>query len=149
MQGNFLHLKNVEEARETIYRYIETHASKLIESGKDIAVKIEEYKPNRSLSANALYWMWMKEMSEHFTHKTSYSKDDMHDLMRHKFLGWDDEKRIGKTVIAATLRSTRKLNTSEMCHYMEKINGWAADNGLLLTDPIDSQYRKFLNKQES
>jgi hypothetical protein len=149
MEGNHLRISEIKDStRDTIYRFIDTHIHKLIEAGKVAAVNIQEYASPRSLSANALYWMWLSEMATHFSKKgTTVTKDDMHDLMRHKFLGWTKPRKVGRTEIASTLRSTKKLDKSEMMHYMEKLNMWAADHKCLLTDPIESEYRQYLDKQ--
>lgn len=152
MQGNYFLIREItHENVVNCHKYIDQHINKLVnDMGVNAAVKVEEYKPPRSLSANALYWMWMTELSNYFKGKgRTETKDDMHDLMRHKFLGWNDARYIGKTKIDRTLRSTAKLNKSEMCHYMEKISSWAAEVGCFLTDPMESEYREFLNKQIS
>jgi hypothetical protein len=149
LQGNFFQIKELnEETKTNLTNFVLSHAAQLVEQEKFVAVKVEEYKPPRSLSANALYWLWMSELANHFKKKgRAESKDDMHDLMRHKFLGWTEARKIGKTKINSTLKSTTKLNKSEMCFYMEKVAAWAAEVGCFLTDPAESQYRQFIDKQ--
>lgn len=149
MQGNFFQLKELDDnSRNNLVNFVLSHAEDLIKNEKVVAVKVDEYKSPRSLSANALYWLWMTELSNHFKSKgRTESKDDMHDLMRHKFLGWTESRMIGKTEIKSTLRSTTKLNKSEMCFYMEKISAWAVEAGCFLTDPLESEYREFIDKQ--
>lgn len=149
MQGNFFHIRRRDDYTESrLNSYLKNKIDSLLSADKAVAVKVEEYKPPRSLSANALYWMWMSELETHFKQKgRAETKDDMHTLMRHKFLGWHEERLIGKTKIARTLRSTARLNKSEMCYYMQQVSAWAAEVGCYLTDPIESDYREFLNKQ--
>jgi len=149
MQGNFFKISEVtEDTQQNLIRFINANISLLLERGKTAAVKVEEYKSPRSLSANALYWLWMTELANYFKAKgRTESKDDMHTLMKHKFLGWEEARYIGKTKISRTLRSTTKLNKSEMCYYMEQVSAWAAEVGCFLTDPMESEYREFLNKQ--
>ena len=105
----------------------------------DITVK---YGKKRSLRANALYWDWMQALSERFSAKGQYSKEEMHDLMRHNFLGYED-RMIGNTLISQQLKSTTDLDSGEMFHYMEKIDAWAADHGCLLPRPSDGEYEKW------
>lgn len=103
----------------------------------------EPWKDKRSLNANALYWQWLTIMAEHFSRGGQlFTKDDMHDLMRHQFLGYVDRK-IGRTEISQQLASTANLDTSQMHAYMSKIDAWAADHGCLLPRPEDSTYSEW------
>ena len=105
---------------------------------------------NRSISQNGLYWMWMGQLAESFNARSKdgqWSKDDMHDLMRHKFLGYES-KTIGKTELKDILRSTTKLLKGEMHQYMTQIDAWAVDVGVFLTHPEDSEYMKLMDRQE-
>ena len=104
---------------------------------------------NRSISQNGLYWMWMGQLAESFNARSKdgqWSKDDMHDLMRHKFLGYES-KTIGKTELKDILRSTTKLQKGEMHHYMTQIDAWAVEVGVFLTHPEDSEYMKLMERQ--
>lgn len=106
---------------------------------------------NRSISQNGLYWMWMGQLAESFNARSKdgqWSKDDMHDLMRHKFLGYES-KTIGKTELKDILRSTTKLQKGEMHHYMTQIDAWAVDVGVFLTHPEDSEYMKLMERQNA
>lgn len=104
---------------------------------------------NRSLSQNGLYWMWMATLAESFNARSKdgeWSKDDMHDLMRHKFLGYES-KVIGKTELKDILRSTTKLLKNEMFHYMTQIDVWATEVGVFLPHPDDSEHAKLMERQ--
>lgn len=114
----------------------------LLKSGPQ-RVTIETIKPHRSLSANALYWAWLDALAKHFSRGgNKFDKDAMHDLMRHKFLGYED-KTVGKTVISQQLKSTADLTSSGMCEYMQQIDAWAADHGCLLPRPEDNEYAEW------
>ena len=97
-----------------------------------LSIEIKEHKAKRSLSQNALYWVWLDYMAKHFSKKVpSCTDEQMHDLMRHKFLGYED-KTIGRTEIKGQLASTKKLEVAAMSEYMMKIEAWAAEHGCLL-----------------
>lgn len=113
-------------------------------SGLDLTepqdVTIKPHKSSRSLDQNALMWQWLTAMSGHFSGRSgSFSKDDMHDLMRHKFLGYN-ERKIGSTTLPPQLKSTTNLDVGEMHHYLTQLDMWAASNGCLLPRPEDSIY---------
>ena len=125
---------------------------------------IEIKRGNRSLSQNALYWEWMTEgsafMNEKYAGKSWYdedlgetitwediSKDDLHDQMRLKYLGSDPARRVGKSLVPAQIKSTKKLTKGEMFSYMEKIEMLFAQMGCYLSKPEDSAYAKYQEMQ--
>jgi len=102
---------------------------------------------NKSVSQNNLFWMWMTEMANYFASKgvENSTKDQMHDLMCHKFLG-NITVTVGKTEITR-LKSLRDLDKGDMLHFMRQIDEWSADHGLLLTHPEDSEYQRLTEVQ--
>ena len=107
----------------------------------DGPVRIEmRHAGQRSLSANALYWQWLDTMARHFSKGVAkFTKDDMHDLMRHKFLGYES-RTIGKTELPPQLKSTADLTKAQMHEYMSQLDAWAADHKCLLPRPEDNEY---------
>lgn len=115
----------------------------------DFQVDIKPYKEERSLDQNGLYWMWLTIMAKHFSRPgKKITKEDMHDMMRFKFLGLED-KVVGKTVIEGQLKSTKKLNTGEFSHYLNQIEMWCTDLGLILPVPMGSYYYELKNRQDA
>ena len=102
---------------------------------------------NKSVSQNNLFWMWMTEMANYFASKgvENSTKDQMHDLMCHKFFG-NITLTVGKTEITR-LKSLRDLDKGDMLHFMRQIDEWSADHGLLLTHPEDSEYQRLTEVQ--
>lgn len=110
---------------------------------------LQRWEPRRTVSANNLYWDWLGQMAQHFSRKAGpFGKDDIHDLMRHKFLGYQPARIIGRTEIPAKLRSTTDLSKGEMCHYMSQIDAWSADHGCLLQRGEDNEYDEWAKRQE-
>ena len=129
--------------------------SSKIEQGKTYRVVIKEAKA-RSLDQNALMWMWLTILAEHFGARgiqndsgEKVDKDDMHDIMRHKFLGYESgPRKIGNTVIDEhKLKSTAKLEVGEMHKYLTQIDQWAAEHGCLLPHPEDCEYERLKEAQ--
>lgn len=102
----------------------------------------------RSLSQNALYWEWMSVLADSINEKkkSDFSKDEIHDWMRHTFLGYEEVKQIGKVEIKPQLKTTTKLTSGEMFFYMQQIDAWAADCQIFLPRPEDCQYEKLIAK---
>jgi hypothetical protein len=110
-----------------------------------LVLKYEQWSEPRSRSQLALYRIWLRQMASFFsTKEAKYSDDDMHDLMRHKFLGYED-RRIGNTEIKLQLRSTAngRISKQEMSEYMTKVDIWAAELGCYLPRPEDNEYTKY------
>ena len=129
-----------------------------MELTKPLQINWKHWNPKRSLNANALYWVWLDQLAQFFTDKERqlarrkseytavvYDSDDMHDMMRHQFLGYEN-RRIRNTEIKEQLRSTTKLNSTEFCDYMTKMDSWAVSHGCFLTRPEDSEYARYLEQ---
>ena len=140
MQGEFWIANSQHRLESTI-----NHLRAMFAEHKYLKVQFKIGK-QRTVEQNAMYWEWMAILAEFFTVKMKqpYAKEDMHDLMRHKFLGYDT-KTIGQTEISK-LRSTTKLTTGEEFAYMEQIDAWSAEFGCLLPRPDSSDYQQNKNK---
>ena len=94
----------------------------------------------RTISQNALMWMWFKYMEEY----NGTPKEDFHDYYKARFLGRDIEIR-GRLV--HVIRSTTELNTLEMTDYLNKIQADAATEFRIpLPLPADRQYQSFIDE---
>lgn len=112
-----------------------------------LALELKRYRQKRSLNQNSLFWMWCGEAMVHFNSKKPpkpLTKDDMHDLFCHLFLGYED-KVVGTTVIEGKLKGTSGLDTGEMFAFMEQVEAWCIDKGLRLTVPNVSEYWELKN----
>lgn len=97
---------------------------------KEWEVTIKPYKKSRTNNQNALYWKWLTIISEH----TGYTQDELHEGMKRNFIGEDIGSDIfGNTYIRA--KSTTNLTTKEFTEYMDKVNIFAANEGLVLPSP--------------
>lgn len=101
------------------------HLSKL--EGKRFELVLRQEKSKRSDQQNRYMWGVVYEiLSEH----TGYTPEEIHAIMKFKFLRIRDERN------NEYVRSTTKLNTAEMENYLDKIKKWAAqDLGVFIPDP--------------
>jgi len=100
----------------------------------DKAMEVEIKHPNRSRSQNALYWQWITVLSN----ETGYTKNKMHTLMAGYFLGTEKLTIDGNPVMIA--KSTRNMRVSEFTDYLEEIEAWAHEQGIILPHPDDYRY---------
>jgi len=95
-------------------------------------IEIMEDKDSRSTKQNRLYWEWISCISD----SLGYTKDETHMLLRDKFLGYNEvTTKKGETI--RELRSTTKLKVGEFKDYLEDIDMFVAQYGIILPRPSD------------
>lgn len=88
--------------------------------GKHI-ISIEKSRQSRSLAQNKYYWGVIIPM---LASEFGYFKDEMHEILRRKFISYTKENPYtGEVEMFA--RSTTKLSTIDMEIYLECIRAWA------------------------
>lgn len=97
-----------------------------LESQTPWGVWIAPYEKLRSRAQNARLWALYRRIAE----ATGYEAQEIHDLMRQRFLGRTVREVMGTHV--ETLRSTTQLSIHEMNAYMEAIERFAAEAGVVL-----------------
>lgn len=103
-------------------------------------VTVERYTEPRSLSQNALMWLWLKRIED----RTGTDKLDVYNYYCRKFLS-----RI--TIVGGhevTVNDTSSmLNTVQMSEFMTKIQADAASEmGITLPLPSDRYYEEFIEE---
>jgi hypothetical protein len=92
----------------------------------------------RTVSQNALMWMWFKCMEE----STGAEKQDWHDYYCAKFLM--REANFGRKRFSV-VGGTSTLNTVQMTDFMNKVQADAATEwGITLPLPADRYYQEFI-----
>ena len=98
--------------------------------GRWLLVTVARKQRRRSLQANALYWAWLKIVSDH----TGGDVDDVHLAFRGKFLGY--RVIAGQDVPV----STAKQETPAFAEYLSKIEAYCATElGIMLPQPNDPE----------
>lgn len=85
----------------------------------------------------AVFWIWMRALAKSFSERgeANYADQEIHDIVCHKFLGYTQERTIGRTVVKPALRTItypKKLNRSEFFNLLRELEQWASDNGVVL-----------------
>jgi hypothetical protein len=110
--------------------------------------RAKPYVGRRSLSQNALFHIWCREMAEHFTAKgVDINEEKAKDLLKYRFLGTHDII-VGNTTIPNQLKSTSKLDRGEMFDFMNQVQVWLLDHGVNVTCPDDSEYMQILGGED-
>ena len=106
--------------------------------GKEVFCVIEKKTNSRYLLQNNLYWLKIEILASH----TGHSKDEMHEMMKHKHLPKKQMEIVNKiTGEVETIEippSTKSLSTKEMGTYMDEIDRWSYDFlSIILPTPDD------------
>jgi hypothetical protein len=104
-----------------------------------------------TLDYKAVFWIWMQAFAKSFTERgRKTTSKEMHDLMCHQFLGYTEERHIGKTVIKPALRTItypEELTRPAFYDFMRNIEMWASGVGVPV--PVyDSQYEQDKRKED-
>lgn len=103
-------------------------------------VRIERYHEQRTLSQNALMWLWFTCIER----ETGTDKLDVHDYYCNRFLRRTAFIKGREMTVAG---STSKLNTVQMTDFLRKVQAdAAAELGITLPLPEDRYYREFVNE---
>ena len=81
--------------------------------------------------------------------KDEYTPEQIHDIVCHKFLGYTEQRTIGKTVVKPALRTItypEKLKRPEFFNLLRDLEMWASDNGVQLPQK-PSQYEEDKQRQ--
>jgi ribosomal protein L7/L12 len=131
-------IERIKEKRNIIETMVVSHFSEFPEDD-DAIIEIKQNLDSRSTKQNKLYWQWLTVMTE-----TGYTKDEMHVIMRDKFLGYEEVTT--KTDVIRVLRSTTDLKVGEFKDYLEQIDIFASEYGIVLPRPEDLYLESMLNK---
>jgi hypothetical protein len=145
MQGEFWIIKEKGKVEKTLGHF-KTWVEESWDFSSPLVIQPKPYRNPRSYSQNALLHKWFDTMANHFSKKVDTNAEEMKALMKYKFLGVEDVV-VGKTVIKDQLKSTAKLTKGEMMHFMDSVYDWAADHGVLLPIPENSEYKYLRGSQ--
>lgn len=86
-----------------------------------LQVTVEEYHPKRSSQANRRYW----KILELFAKETGHDADELHDILKEKFLGTREVVIAGERYVARP--STKKLSTENFRKYADQVENWGIE----------------------
>ncbi|WP_071146126.1 hypothetical protein [Bacteroides ihuae] len=103
-------------------------------------LKIERYVEQRTISQNALMWLWFTCIER----ETGTDKQDVHD---HYCMAFLRRTALINGVEMTVCGSTSMLNTLQMTDFLEKVKADAAvELGITLPLPEDRYYAEFINE---
>lgn len=119
----------------------------MLSQNEAVEVVAKPWKEKRSLSQNRLLWQWMNEISEQaIVGDQKHEPEIWHEYFKRYFCP--------SKIIAMPagddleVKSTKKLDTGEMHHYLNKIEQWAQGHFYTLTIPHNCEYEQLKQKQD-
>lgn len=136
-----VHSSNVEIVHQRLKEEL------LKANGKKLSLEIKQWRDKRSIPQNQTMWMWNTEIANHIKKKTGqdFDPEDIHELLKQLFCPVT-EITVGSTT--TSVRSTKRLDKSQMHRYLEQVDAWAAEKGIMLTIPYGSQYQEMRDIEE-
>lgn len=107
----------------------------LLPNGK-FTLTIKKQAKDRSVSQNALMWMWFACIAD----TTGNTKEEVHDAYCFMFLSRPVTMGSRSGIIPM---GTSGLNTEEMKEFLDKVQADAAQMGITLPDPGDQYFEAF------
>lgn len=107
----------------------------LLPNGK-FTLTIKKQAKDRSISQNALMWMWFACIAD----TTGNTKEEVHDAYCYMFLSRPVTMGSRSGIIPM---GTSGLNTEEMKEFLDKVQADAAQMGITLPDPGDQYFEAF------
>ena len=123
-------IERKKEKRHIVESMIVSFFSEHQDANKAI-IEITEDKDSRSTKQNKLYWEWVSVIGN----ELGYTKDETHAILRDKFLGYTETTT--KFSVIKELRSTTKLKVKEFKDYLEQIDMFISEYGIILPRPED------------
>ena len=143
----FIDIGNIETTTETLADLIDS----IVDQGKRCEITVKESR--RKLSQNALFHVWVAQISKHLTAKgKAYCTPGwVKRQLKGSFLGTESIESVclltGDKSVTEEVRSSSKLDKGEFNFFLNRIQEWAVDIGLILSAPIDSTYTELNNRQ--
>ena len=107
---------------------------------KKFTVEIKQKREIRTVSQNALYWLWLTCIMA----ETGNEKDYLHIFFGKKYL--PKESRVLYGEIVEITVSTTKLDTAQFTNYLDRIQQFASSElGIILPRPEDLHFQDFYN----
>lgn len=134
-----------------VFKYIRQWALEFDYSAP-LVLKPEMYKNPRTLTQNSLMHIWFREIAQNLADRgqmvgdEKITPEDVKLMLKMKFLGLEDIIR-GKLIIKGQLRSTSKLDKGELHFFLNQVEEWATDRGIMLSSPAGNEYMKLREAQ--
>lgn len=100
-------------------------------------VQIVKARKRRSDAQNRYYWGVVIEYLRAYCHDQGEDLDaeEVHELLKAKFLRRQINDRVTGRVIGQAIRSTASLNTAEFIDYIDRCAVFMAEMGIVVPDP--------------
>lgn len=103
----------------------------------EYVLTVTQRREHRSLSQNALMWLWLKCIAE----ETGNDEKALYNHFCGRFLAYTDET-FGDGITCC--RTSSQLDTAQFSAFLDKIQGFAATElGITLPDPEDRNFECF------
>lgn len=126
----------IGNSRKSLLRALSLLAEFLVKPEDDYELEIRQRKRSRSSDQNRRYWAILAEISAGIRPQgQEFAPMAWHEYFKERFIGCEEVKLPNGKTVTRILSST-DLDVMQFGEYMTQIEAWAAQHGLLLTDPM-------------
>lgn len=139
---------------ESTKKLFDSNINELLQNHPKLSVTIKPYRKKRSLSQNSLSHVWYKEISDYLIKagRPFCTEAWVKESLKATYLGFESTEYTdvltGEKTQREALRHTSKLDKGEMHYFLQQIESWCAQFGLILTTPDDCEYMKLKREQD-
>lgn len=123
-----------EEDRQAVIDYLSRLS---FSKGQEFSADIKRKSTKRTSPQNALFHMWVRCIAS----ETGNSNETVKKVLCRKFLGFDTSECMGETI--GEVRHTSTLTTEQMTEFMNQVEAFASDYGIILPHPEDRYFQQF------
>ena len=110
---------------------------KRLDLSKTYTVEITEKRVKRTISQNALYWLWLTCIEQ----ETGNSRNDLHELFKSMFIIPESKFIFDRSV---EIRTTTNLDTAKFKQLLDQVQIFASTElAITLPDPDDLRWEEF------
>lgn len=112
-----------------------------------LSITLKPYRHPRTVSQNALFYVWCRVLSKRFIHKSpDCTVENMALMFKNRFLGTEDIK-VGNSIIKNQVKHSSDLDVGEFVYFLDQVYHWALDINVILDIPETSEYAKLKQTQ--
>lgn len=106
-------------------------------------VLVKPLRLKRTVAQNRRYWAILRDISEQWYSAEGYryTQSQLHEEFKRLYLGSEDEWVGFDGMVRSVPISTTILSTKEFNEYMEMVEAWAADAGVVLSDEAKWRFK--------
>ena len=130
-------IRNESDLKRALSWLRSTFDARVMQAGKAVNLTLADYQAPRTSRQNSTQHLWYGEFAEQTGHTAEEIKDHLKDVLLPKV----EKVVMGRRRLVP--KPTSELSKSEAIDYMERIQAYAIEWGIVLTQPDPDHWRRW------